>query len=155
MNFQSLAAKDLKICSEKIKNESYQHWCKFRPIREDGNVNKVSFEMISKRNEPLCLVLKPLKHNQKRVPYAVFDVSSICLQYHLNFCFDSGAIPNSCTTRFITKSYEIPVNPNYPTLQNNRNKIYRIAKKSEKLLAPFQMIGHELDNDLLTKRSCN
>ena len=28
-------------------------------------------------------------------------------------------------------------------------------KKSEKLLAPFQMIGHELDNDLLTKKSCN
>ena len=154
MIFQSLAAKDLKTWSEKIKNKSYHHRCKFRPILEDGNVNKVSFEMILKSNEPLCLVLKPLKHKQKRVPCAVFDVSSICLQYYLNFCFDSEAIPNPCTTRFITKSYEIPVDPNYPTLQNNRNKIYRIAKKFEKLLAPFQMIEHEIDNDLLTKRSC-
>ena len=74
MNFQSFAAKDLKNCTEKIKNKSYHHRRIFRPILEDGNVNKVSFEMIFKRNESLCLVLKPLKHKQKRVPYAVFDV---------------------------------------------------------------------------------
>ena len=122
-----------------------------RPIFEDGNLNKVSFEMIFKASDTLCLVLKPLKHEQKRVPYSVFDVSSICLQYYLNFCFHSGAIANSCTSRLGSKSYEIPVDPNYPTLQNNRNKICRIIKNSEKLLAPFQMIERAIDNDLLTK----
>ena len=88
MNFQSFAAKDLKTFTEKIENRSYHHG----PILEGGNVNKVSFEMIFERSESLCLVLKPLKHEQKRVPYAVFDVSSICLQYYLDFCFDSGAL---------------------------------------------------------------
>ena len=151
MNLQSFAAKDLKTFSEKIENKSYHHRRIFRPILEDGNVNKVSFEMIFKRSESLCLVLKPLKHKQKRVPYAVFDVSSICLQYYPNVCFDSGALANSFTTRLITKSNEIPIDPNYPILQNNRNKIYRLVKKSEKLLTPFQMTGHEIDNDLLTK----
>ena len=29
------------------------------------------------KNESLCLVLKPLRHKQKCVPYAVFDVSYI------------------------------------------------------------------------------
>ena len=78
MNLQSFAAKDLKTFPEKIENKSYHHRCIFRPILlEDGNVNKVSVEMISKRSESLFLVLKPLKHEQKRIPYAVFDVSSI------------------------------------------------------------------------------
>ena len=137
MNLQSFAAKDLKTCSEKIENKSYHHRRIFRPILEDGNVNKVSVEMISKRSESLCLVLKPLKHEQKRVPYAVFDVSSISLQYFLDFCFDSGALANSFTTRLITKSYEIPIDPNYPTLQNNRNKIYRVVKKFRKTFSTF------------------
>ena len=137
MNLQSFAAKDLKTCSEKIENKSYHHRRIFRPILEDGNVNKVSVEMISKRSESLCLVLKPLKHEQKRVPYAVFDVSSISLQYYLDFCFDSGALENSFTTRLITKSYEIPIDPNYPTLQNNRNKIYRVVKKFRKTFSTF------------------
>ena len=137
MNLQSFAAKDLKTCSEKIENKSYDHRRIFRPILEDGNVNKVSVEMISKRSESLCLVLKPLKHEQKRVPYAVFDVSSISLQYYLDFSFDSGALANSFTTRLITKSYEIPIDPNYPTLQNNRNKIYRVVKKFRKTFSTF------------------
>ena len=137
MNLQSFAAKDLKTCSEKIENKSYHHRRIFRPILEDGNVNKVSVEMISKRSESLCLVLKPLKHEQKRVPYAVFDVSSISLQHYLDFCFDSGALANSFTTRLITKSYEIPIDPNYPTLQNNRSKIYRVVKKFRKTFSTF------------------
>ena len=153
MNLQSFAAKDLKTCSEKIENNSYHHRRIFRPILKDGNVNKVSVEMISKRSESFCLVLKPLKHEQKRVPYAVFDVSSISLLYYLDFCFDSGALANSFTTPLITKSYEVPIHPNYPILQNSRNKIYRVVKKFQKLLAPFQMIEDEIDNDLLTKRS--
>ena len=78
--FQSFAAKHLKTYTWKIKNKSYHHRRIFSPILEDGNVNKVSFEMTLKISESLCLVLKPLKHNQKRVPYAVFDVPSICLQ---------------------------------------------------------------------------
>ena len=105
--------------------------------RENGNVNKVSFEMTFKRSESLCLVVKPLKNEQKRVPYSVFDVSSICLQYYLNFCFDSGAIANCCTTRLLSKSYEIPIDPNYLTLQNNRNRIYQIAKKFRKTFSTF------------------
>ena len=137
MNLQSFAAKDLKTCSEKIENKSYHHRRISRPILEDGNVNKVSVEMISKRSESLCLVLKPLKHEQKRVPYAVFDVSSISLQYYLDFCFDSGALANSFTTRLITKSYKILIDPNYPTLQNNRNKIYRVVKKFRKTFSTF------------------
>ena len=137
MNLQSFAAKDLKIFSEKIENKSYHHRPIFRPILEDGNVNKVSVEMISERSESLCLVLKPLKHEQKRVPYAVFDVSSISLQYYVDFCFDSGALANSFTTRLITKSNEIPIDPNYPTLQNNRNKIYRVVKKFRKTFSTF------------------
>ena len=94
IQFLEFRAKDLKTCSEKIRNKSYHHQRIFRPILEDRNVDKVCFEMIFKRSEPLCLVLKPLKHKQKRV----VDVSSICLQYYLNFCFDSGAIASSCTT---------------------------------------------------------
>ena len=137
MNLQSFAAKDLKTFSEKIENKSYHHRRIFRPILEDGNVNKVSVEMISERSESLCLVLKPLKHEQKRVPYAVFDVSSISLQYYVDFCFDSGALANSFTTRLITKSNEIPIDPNYPTLQNNRNKIYRVVKKFRKSFSTF------------------
>ena len=137
MNLQSFAAKDLKTFPEKIENKSYHHRRIFRPILEDGNVNKVSVEMISKRSESLFLVLKPLKHEQKRVPYAVFDVSSISLQYYVDFCFDSGALPNSSTTRLITKSNEIPIDPNYPTLQNSRNKIYRVVKKFRKTFSTF------------------
>ena len=114
-----------------------------------------AFEMIFKRSESSCLVLKPIKMNRGRVPYFVLDVSSIYLQYYLNFCFDSGTIANSCTTRLLSKSYEIPVDLNYPNLQCSRNKIYRIAKKiPKKLLAPFQMTEHAIDNDLLMKRSC-
>ena len=154
MNFQSFAAKDLKTCSETIEIKSYHHRRIFRPILEDGNVNKISFEIIFKRNEPLCLVLKPLKHKQKRVPYAVFDVSSICLQQHyLNFCFDLGDIANSCITRLVTIIYEIPVDPNYPTFKIIEIKSTESQQNSEKHLAPFQMIEHEID-DLLTKRSC-
>ena len=137
MNLQSFAAKDLKTFPEKIENKSYHHRRIFRPILEDGNVNKVSVEMISKRSESLFLVLKPLKHEQKRVPYAVFDVSSISLQYYVDFCFDSGALANSSTTRLITKSNEIPIDPNYPTLQNSRNKIYRVVKKFRKTFSTF------------------
>ena len=120
-----------------IENKSYHHRRIFRPILEDGNVNKVSVEMISKRSESFCLVLKPLKHEQKRVPYAVFDVSSISLQYYLDFCFDSGPLANSFTTRLITKSYEVPIDPNYPILQNGRNKIYRVVKKFQKTFSTF------------------
>ena len=43
-----------------------------------------------------------------------------------------GAITNPCTTRLLSKCYEIPIDPKYPTLQSNRNKIYRIAKKIPK-----------------------
>ena len=85
IDFQSFAAKDLKTCPEKIENKSYHHRRIPRSILEDGNVNKVSFEMKFKRSESLCLVLKPLSNEQKRVPYSVFDESSICLQYYLNF----------------------------------------------------------------------
>ena len=92
MNLQSFEAKDLKTFPEKIENKSYHHRRIFRTILEDGNVNKVSVEMISKRSESLFLVLKPLKHEQKRAPYAVFDVSSISLQYYVDFCFDSGPL---------------------------------------------------------------
>ena len=93
--------------------------------------------MISKRSESFSLVLKPLKLEQKRVPYAVFDASSISLQYYLDFDFDSGALANSFTTRRITKSYEVPIDPNYPTLQNSRNKIYRGVKKFQKTFSTF------------------
>ena len=137
MNLQSFAAKDLKTFSEKIENKSYHHRRIFRPILEDGNVNKVSVEMISERSESLCLVLKPPKHEQKCVPYAVLDVSSISLQYYVDFCFDSGALASPFTTRLITKSNEIPIDPNYPTLQNNRNKIYRVVKKFRKTFSTF------------------
>ena len=137
IEFSKFRSQDLKTCSEKIKNKSYHHRRIFRPILEDGNVNKISFEIILKRSESLRLVLKPLKHKQKRVPYAVFDVSSICLQHYLNFCFDLGDVANSCTTRFVTIFYEIPVDQNYPTLQKNRNKIYRIAKKFRKNFSTF------------------
>ena len=90
MNVQSFVAKDLTTWTEKIKNRLYHHRRVFSPILEDGNVNKVSFEMIFR--EANHCVLKPLKHKQKRVPYAFFDVSSICLLYYLNFCFDSRVI---------------------------------------------------------------
>ena len=134
MDFQSFAAKDLKTCPEKIVDKSYHHRRKLRPILEDGNVNKVSFEIIFKRSESLCLVLKTLKMNKNL--YLIL-LSSICLQYYLNFCFDLGTSANSCTTQLLSKSYEIPVVPNYPTLQNNRNKIYRIAKKLRKTFSTF------------------
>ena len=132
IGFSEFRGQNLKTCPEKIENKSYHHQRILGPILEDGNVYKVSFEMIFKRSESLCLVLKPLENEQKRVPHSVFDVSSIYLQYHLNFLFDSGAIANSCTTRLLSKCYEIPIDPNYPTLQNNGNKIYRIAKKIRK-----------------------
>ena len=64
IEFSEFRSKNLKTCSEKIKNKSYHHRCIFRPILEDGNVNKVSFEMIFKRSESLCRVLKPLNHEQ-------------------------------------------------------------------------------------------
>ena len=132
LDFQSFIVKNLKTCPEKIENESYHNRRILRPILEDGNVNKDSFKMTFKRSESLCLVLKPLKNEQKRVPYSVFGVSSICLQYYLHFCFDSGAIANSCTTRLLSKSYEIPIDSNYPILQDNRNKVYRTAPKISK-----------------------
>ena len=88
IGFSEFRSQNLKTCPEKIENKSYHHRRILRPILEDGNVNKVSFEMTFQRSESLCLVLKPLRNEQKRVPYSVFDVSSICLQYCLNFCFD-------------------------------------------------------------------
>ena len=60
-----------------IKNKSYHHRRIFRPVLEDGDVNKVFFEMIFKCNESLCLVLKPLKHKQKRVPLCCFRCISL------------------------------------------------------------------------------
>ena len=96
MNFQSFVANDLKTCTKKIENKSYHHRRILRPIVEDGNVNKVSFKMIFKRSEFLCLVLKPLNMN-KNAYFMLFSMYfhllfSICLQNHLNFCFDSGAL---------------------------------------------------------------
>ena len=61
----SSLAKKLKTCPEKIENKSYHHRRILKPILEDGNVNKVCFEMTFKRSESLCLVLKPLKDEQK------------------------------------------------------------------------------------------
>ena len=66
----------MKTCPEKIENKSYHHRRILRPILADGNVNKVSFEMMFKRSESLCFVLKPLENEQKIVPYSVLDVLS-------------------------------------------------------------------------------
>ena len=80
----------------------------------------------------------------------VFDLY-IHLLYHFHFCFDLGAIVNSCTTRLAEQA---PVDPNYPTLQNNRNKIQRIPKKNdEQLSTPFRLIELKTSNELLTKRN--
>ena len=54
----------MKTSPEKIENKSYHHRRILRPILEDGNVNKVSFEMTFKRSKSLCLDLKPLKMNK-------------------------------------------------------------------------------------------
>ena len=115
--------------AEKIKDKSYHHRRILRLVLEDGNVKKVSFKMIFKRSESLCLVLEPLKHEQKLVPYAVFDVSSICLLQNLlavlsQFFYMWEQLPILARRDSYQNPMEIPVYPNYPTLQNNRNKIY-------------------------------
>ena len=55
-------------------------------------------------------------NSQLALYHITFDVSSICLQYYLNFCFDSGAIANYCTARLVTISYENPSGPKLPHL---------------------------------------
>ena len=137
IEFLEFRSQELKTCKKKIKNKSYHHRPIFRPILEDGNVNKVSFEMIFKRSESLCLVLKPLKHEQNVYlilfsMYQPFACSIVSI-----FVLIREPFANSCTTRLITKSYEIPVDPDYPTLQNNRNKIYRIAERFRKTFITF------------------
>ena len=62
IKFSEFRSQRLENLLREIKNKSYHHQRLYRPILEDGNVNKVSFEMNFKRNESLCLVLKPLKH---------------------------------------------------------------------------------------------
>ena len=135
--FRSQKLENLKTCPEKIENKSYHRRCILRLILEDGNVNEVSFEMTFKRNESLCLVLKPLENEQKRVPYSVFDVSSICLQYYLNFFLIREPLPILAQRDSYQNAMKPPIEPNCPTLQNNRNKIYQIAKKCRKTFSTF------------------
>ena len=109
LNFQSFPGKDLKTCRKKIENKSYHHRRILRPILEDGNVNKVSFEIIFKRSESMCLVLKPVKHEQKRLPYAVFDVSSICSSIISIFVFIREPLPILAQRDVYQNSMKIPV----------------------------------------------
>ena len=54
-----IEAKELKTCTEKNKNKSYHNQRTLeslaRPILENGNVNKISFEMESKEVNPCVL----------------------------------------------------------------------------------------------------
>ena len=89
----------------KINRTTKSAHAKPRPILENGNVNKVSFEMKSKEVNP-CVLRRNHGNMNGKVYLMLFSMNApISLQCYFHFCFHVGAIANSCTTQFITKSH--------------------------------------------------
>ena len=125
MQFSEFPAKELKTCTEKIKTKLYHHQGTLQSL---GLLLKMEMWKSFLRNEVkgseyLHIALKPPKH-------LVFDVYMHLLAILFPFMLWFGI---HCQFLHNTIDNKIQVDPNYPTLQNNWNKNYRIANNSAKL----------------------